>query len=237
MTERVGDEEEAAYVKGPFLGRIAHELRGPSGVISGALQELESALGNEAEKYRHLLAMADRGVKRVLRTAARLEETGMFVGGGPVYTRERRDLRELARESAKEAEAIEGRRKVAMSIVVPDAEAPVNVDAHWISMALTELVSNALRHARERVTVTVLATGDEVKFVCSDDQRQATPFEPLRFREPHERRGLGLGLALVSDIVRAHHGTLNIETGSTEFGARVTVALSRAGSSGGRQTS
>lgn len=70
-----------ASLEPTFLLRMAHELRGPAGIIQGSLTELEAALGQEAEQYQKLFAMARRGVARVTRTAALLEQTGRLAAG------------------------------------------------------------------------------------------------------------------------------------------------------------
>jgi len=50
-------------------------------VIHGALQELEASLGDRASSGEMFLAMAKRGVKRILRTADRLQQTGQIERG------------------------------------------------------------------------------------------------------------------------------------------------------------
>ena len=56
-------------------------LRGHAGVIHGALQELEASLGDRATSGELFLSMAKRGVKRILRTADRLQQTGQIERG------------------------------------------------------------------------------------------------------------------------------------------------------------
>ena len=83
-------------------------------------------------------------------------------------------------------------------------------------VALYEIASNAIRHAREQVTVSLEHDehGFDVSFI--DDNRSPAEFEPLRFRPPREARGLGLALAIVRDVVTAHGGQLRIERGQGE---------------------
>ena len=71
------DPDDDAYLRTLFLERVTHELRSPLGVIDGALQELECALGEDAANHRGLLDMARRGIRRLARTADRLQQTAM----------------------------------------------------------------------------------------------------------------------------------------------------------------
>ncbi len=211
-----------AYVRTLFLARLAHELRGPTGVIHGALRELESELGPDAERFRSLLSMADRGVRQVLRTAMLLEETAQFEQGKVEFTRLPCDVIGVVRQAALEAEAP---RMIAVEIEVPSAPCLVSIDARWLAVALDEIFSNALRHASTRVIVRVAVSDLVVRIECTDDNRSPRAFAPVRFREPSERRGHGLGLAIARDVITAHQGTLEITMGDCE--AIVAVQLPR----------
>lgn len=87
----------SASLEPDFLVRMAHELRGPAGIIQGSLTELEVALGEEAEQYGKLFAMARRGVARVTHTAMLLEQTGRLVAGAAHEEHERAEMLVAAR--------------------------------------------------------------------------------------------------------------------------------------------
>ncbi len=78
----MSDPVQNASLEPAFLLRMAHDLRGPAGIILGSLTELEVALGADAEQYQKHFAMARRGLAKVTRTAALLEQTGRLAGGG-----------------------------------------------------------------------------------------------------------------------------------------------------------
>jgi signal transduction histidine kinase len=226
---------DLGYLRTAFLERLAHELRGPAGVIHGAMQELEAALGSNAQEHELFLSMAKRGLKRILRTADRLQHTGQLERGPLSLTRSDCDLALLLKHSVDEAFTIESRKKIKVELDVPEGQRLIVADSHWISIALFELASNAIRHASERVQVQLrsgsgVGTGvDEIVF--TDDGRSSFEFGPSRFVPGREARGLGLGLAIASDVVLAHAGTLAIECGRThgqDYGGRVQVSLPRA---------
>jgi signal transduction histidine kinase len=208
------DPEEYQYLRTAFLDRVAHELRGPAGVIDGAVQELEAALGASAQEHRVLLDMMRRGVRRIVRTADRLQQTGQCERDTLELLRQRCDLAELVRRSVRDAAATEGRKKIKVDVVAPNTPSFCEVDERWMGVALYEVASNAIRHARESVTVLVEQddAGVEVHFI--DDNRNSADFAPMRFQPPREARGLGLALAIVRDVVKAHGGNLTIERGA-----------------------
>ena len=224
-------EESSAFLRTEFLQRLAHDLRGHAGVIHGALQELEASLGDRASSGELFLSMAKRGVKRILRTADRLQQTGQIERGTLGLTKTECDVRALIREAAEEAHGIEGRKKINVELDMPGGIVSCPADSHWLSAAFFELLANAIRHAQARVRVSVTAQADSVAIEVLDDGKPVGPFGPSRFQAPKDRRGLGLGLAIVHDVVAAHGGNLNIAYGAGDaqrpFGAKVTLQLPR----------
>ena len=206
-------DAEGRYLRTAFLERLAHELRGPAGVIQGALQELELALGPDAEEHRQLFAMARRGVRRIVRSADRLQETGVWERGAVSVQRASCDLGGLLRKAVAEAETLEARKKIAVELEVPSEAVPCRVDAHWMAIALYEVASNAIRHARQRVRVGLVHDGDMLQVIFRDDNSASAPFAPMRFTPSAEVRGLGLALAIVRDVIEAHGGHLEIDAG------------------------
>ena len=129
--------DRSEFVRTEFLDRVAHELRGPAGVTLGALDELELSLGEAAETYRTLFAMARRGAFKVLRTADRLTRTAQLEAGvkfHPVAT----DLKEVVRRACVDASRVEERSKVKFDINLPDGTCTIPLDASWAQAAVTE---------------------------------------------------------------------------------------------------
>lgn len=224
--------EEDAYLRTAFLARIAHELRGPSTVLQGSIAELEQAMGgDDVERQRMLLAMARRGVARVLRTAERLEQTAQLEDGTAQFNRESSDLVEVVKLAVTSAEALEARRTITVKVDLPEVPVMWKLDAKWMGFAVSELASNAIRHARKHVEVRVIVSEEALRIDFDDDNDASDAFAPIRFLPPRERRGLGLGLAITRDVVAAHRGRLDIEIGNggegTRRGARVSVTLPR----------
>lgn len=205
------DPEENTYLRTSFLDRVAHELRGPAGVIDGAVQELEAALGPSAAEHRVLLDMMRRGVRRIVRTADRLQQTGQCERDNLELTKQRCDLTELMKRAVTEAAATEGRKKIQVDIDAPPLHSYVDVDERWMGVAIYEIASNSIRHARESVRVVLEQEPEAVVLSFIDDNKNSLEFAPMRFKPPREARGLGLALAIVRDVVEAHGGSLTID--------------------------
>ena len=87
--------------------------------------------------------------------------------------------------------------------------------------ALGNLLSNAGRFAKSRVTIST-ESADGATFVDVDDDGDGIPaserervFEPfVRLQDGSQKRGVGLGLALVKRIVTQHGGSVEVLAGS-----------------------
>jgi signal transduction histidine kinase len=219
---------EGDYLRTTFLKRLAHDVRGPAGVVQLAVDELDHLLGDQQGTHRTLLTKARRGITRLLRLASRLDQTADLVGGVAHFSPVACDLCDVVRRAVASTEAIEARRNVSITVETPDAPLPCQLDAQWMNEAFSELASNAIRHAKRRVQVRVGAEDGEARVVFADDNDMSQGFAPSRFQPPHERRGLGLGLALVQDVVLAHRGRLDIRIDtSAELRTCVSVTLPR----------
>lgn len=230
----VSSESQPDYVRTEFLQRIAHDLRGHAGVIHGALQELEVSLGEQPGGQPMFFGMAKRGVKRILRLAERLQQTGQLARGAPSLSSSDCDLRALVQQAAEDAEAIESRKKITIEVDLPGAAVACVADGHWLSAAFFELTSNAIRNAHARVWISLQTVDpNQLTITFTDDGKESGEFGPSRFSAPRDRRGLGLGLSIVQDVVAAHGGTFQITRGrqseGDRFGARVTISLPRRG--------
>lgn len=226
------------YLRTEFLERIAHELRGPAGVTSGALDEIDLAVSADATQLREYLGMARRGVQRVLRVAERLQRTAQLERGQVEWAMATTDLRRLVEQAVSQANLLEGRRGVRVDVSCSDEPCLVSVDPAWIRFSVAELVGNAIRFARSVATVECSVSGDEANVTIADDGPGFVRAPANRFEPPFDRRGVGLSLPLVREAIAVHGGRLELdarrEGGDAELsGARVVLTLPR-GERGGR---
>lgn len=221
MAVAPGDSAEAprasqsTYLKTAFLEALAHELRGPSGVTLGALDELELALGDAAREHASLFAMARRGVRRVLRTTERLSRTAQLEQSGLAIAAEEADLSTLVERAAREAELVEARRGVKLDITRPAEPVPVRVEPAWLVAAISEVVAAALRAAKRSVLVELKPGQDEHRVIICDDGPITSLPRLRRFEPSDDRRDAGLAFPLVKEVVDAHRGELSLKNGET----------------------
>jgi signal transduction histidine kinase len=102
---------------------------------------------------------------------------------------------------------------------------------------ISNLVSNAVRHARQEVRVELAEHGGAVTLTVSDDgpgialedrERVFERFTRLDDARSREDAGVGLGLPIARSVVAAHRGTIDVRA-SDLGGAAVVVTLPAAG--------
>jgi signal transduction histidine kinase len=205
--------------------RVAHELRGPAGVTLGAIDELELSLGANAEAHRALIAMARRGVGKVLRTAERLSRKSQLDAGRAVMAPTTIDLRTLVTRAREEAEQLESRRGIEVTVEANDGSWLMTVDESWAQVVLTEMISLSIRAARREVKIALTRDNDRPQVVVTDDGRPPAAQAQGGHASPADRRTACLSLPVAHGAARALGAELTMEAAAP--GNRRTLQFGR----------
>jgi len=222
MTRDVTKEKEGEEFRRKIMGIVGHDLRSPLAAIRISAEILAREGG--------LTDRQSRGVARILSGAGRMERitrdlldvTRIQAGQAMALQRGTADLGAAIRRIRDEAEAANPGRAVQMECA---GELRGEWDGARLEQAIGNLVANALVHgARDApVRVRCFADGDAVGVEVENRGEPIAPellphlFEPFRRggRTDGRRGGLGLGLFIVSEIVRAHGGTVAVTSDET----------------------
>ncbi|HEX4047712.1 MAG TPA: HAMP domain-containing sensor histidine kinase [Elusimicrobiota bacterium] len=217
-------ERRALRTKSEMLSLVSHELNNSMTMIGFAVRQLEIQ-GGAGGGREQVCGIVKRNVCR-MRTVAQNFLSEARLAAGPLKLRtspERLDaivagvidaLRPLADEKG-----------ISLSWRVVPRELEADVDRDVLDVALTNLVGNAIKYTPDRGRVAVdvrLRAGpprrasvcvedNGIGIAAEDQARVASAFERA---EPGKRTapGFGLGLKIAHDIVRAHGGTLALES-------------------------
>jgi two-component system sensor histidine kinase VanS len=151
------------------------------------------------------------------------------------FTRESVDLSLIAEEAAETLLPLAEQRRITLDVT--GGPARTSGSAELLSGIVTNLVQNAIVHNLPEggtVTVHTEADGDTSVLQVANTGRRLPPELVPTLTEPFRRgtdrirtdehAGVGLGLAIVHSIVRAHRGTLDLVPGPAG-GLFVTVRL------------
>jgi len=213
--------EESERLRRAFLASLAHDFRTPLTVITGRLELLGqgSAEAREALDAAHRL---DRTMNDLL-GAARIEAGSLAVQAESI---DPVDAVMAACEGRTVPPGVELIRQV-------PADLPfVSADPVLLHQVLANLVDNALRHARSRVTLRGAVVRDAVVLAVEDDgpgvpaDERARVFERFARLEGSDRAsgGSGLGLAIVKGFAEAMGMEVTLDD-SPDGGARFALAI------------
>lgn len=207
---------------------ISHELRTPIARVAFGLDLLQDSDDRErrerlAQGLHGDLAELNRLVSELL-AYERLEHPSE---GEPLQRIEANDwLQACLADARRDAE-----RAGLVLRVQPSALPRVDAEPRLLQLALSNLVGNALRHARSQVEVSLVGVDGRACLRVDDDgpgiaeadrEKVVRPFTRLDDSRSRDTGGFGLGLAIVSRIALRHHGELRIGR-ATLGGARLEM--------------
>ncbi len=214
-----------------LLADVAHELRTPITILQASCEQM--AEGAEPVTPARLASLRDESLRlgrlvKDLETLAAAEAAGLTLVKAPV------DLAEVASGVAGLLGPVFVTADVGLTTRLDPAQ--VEGDATRLSQIVTNLLTNALKFSppRSHVSLTTAASDGLARLEVADQSpgipRDELPHIFERFwRGAAGRRasGSGIGLAVVSELVRAHGGQISV-TSSPHEGTRFTVLLPRA---------
>jgi signal transduction histidine kinase len=195
---------------------LVHDLRSPLGVAQGAVRRLHQALEDHVDpEVRNALDDAGRALRSVGAMVQDIVDTDRLRRGALVPERRPIDLGAIVREvcGSGRAEA----RPRGLDIVSIAPEAPVAGDPALLTRAVTNLVENAVRHARRAPVLVEVEPGAPVTFRVTNDGPGIAPehlpsvFEPWVVLEG-AAKGTGLGLAFCRNVILAHGGRIWVDS-------------------------
>jgi PAS domain S-box-containing protein len=222
---------EALAFREKMMGVLGHDLRNPLGAVSGlaGLLLLQGELPQTAREGLKRIGQSARRMNEMIETLVDFTQS-RFHGSLPVE-RQAVDLVEVVRGVIEELRAAHPDRDIRI-------DGSERVLGEWdparMAQVVSNLVGNALTHGDRDAPVElslVAGAGDAALRVTN--RGPAIPPELMaRLFEPFRRgaaggnggRGLGLGLYIAREIVRAHGGSIAVESGDecTTFSVRLS---------------
>ena len=237
MTWRaVRRETRVAQLKSDFLTRISHELKTPLTAIRAFGDLLHSGRVRDAERIHEYGGLIKTESDRLTALINNILE----------YSRLERGVRRCRLEEgtlcAAVAETVEVFRHTVeaegftIDLSLPSPPLRAQFDESALRQALLNLLANAVRYAgtaesarrievavwREQAEAVMAVRDHGIGIAASEQRRIFMPF----YRAPHAsslpERGLGIGLAIVREIVEAHAGEVSVKS---EQGCGATFIL------------
>ena len=214
-----------------FNHDVSHELRTPLTVIlseteyiQNYVNSLEEALASNEVINRQAKRMKSM-VEQILELS-RLENTNEVVFHSVAFS-------EIIHQKIKDSQRLFSDRKIRLNIQIQD-ELYILGNELLLDRLLDNLLSNALKFAKEEVIITLFKKDSNCQLIVSDDgsgipkEHQDKIWQKFyqidAARNKSINQGVGLGLSLVKEIVVLHHGQLDLVS-ELAMGSRFIISL------------
>lgn len=222
--------------KDQMLATVAHELRNPLMTFSAGVALLER-LSDPPDTVRRTIAAMRRQTTQMSRLVSDLMDLNRIRADVVELNRTDTDLRTILQASREVSTELAQQKHIGLDLQLPGEAMMLDADAGRLVQVFCNLITNAIKFSDEGSQVIIQAEpherGYEVRVIdrgtgIEADQLEAV-FEPF-VQAPagrHQQSGLGLGLALVKQVVRLHSGSVSAASEGLGRGASFTVRLPR----------
>ena len=239
VTDMVDAEDAlktAARRKDEFLATLAHELRNPLAPISTGLQLLRHVQAGERRAADRIIAVIDRQAGHMVRLVDDLLEIARISNGKIRLERECVDLVGVLRGAVESSMPLIDQGRHTLALDLPAQPLWVDGDAVRLGQVFANLLNNAAKYTDDGGRIVLEArAGDGQAVVTVRDNGIGIPpgmlgdvFELYRQVPETTHRGqggLGIGLAMVRQLVDMHGGTVDVHSDGQRRGSEFTVRL------------
>jgi signal transduction histidine kinase len=227
------EAELASLAKDEFLAMLGHELRNPLAPIVTALQLLRRR-GSDPMSPEH--EIIERQVKHLTTLVDDLLDISSITRGKVELHRASIELSRLVERSIEIASPLIGQRGHELIVSVPVTGLAVSVDPVRLVQVISNLLTNAAKYTDPggRIAVTATISGADVQLSVSDNgigisvSMQPHVFELFMQEQQtidRPRGGLGLGLAIVQNLMTLHGGSVSVSSQGLGTGSMFTLLL------------
>ena len=229
------EAEAANTLKDEFLATLSHELRTPLNAVLGWARMLKASSLDEATAKR-AVDVIERNAHAQMQLIEDLLDVSRIITG-----KLRLDVKAVSPAAVIEA-AVDALRPAAeakairLQPVLDPRAGPVSGDPDRLQQVVWNLLSNAVKFTPRggRVQIRLARVDSHVEIVVTDTGKgiagDVLPYVFDRFRQADSSSqrahgGLGIGLALVKNLVELHGGSVHAVSPGLEQGATFTVRL------------
>ena len=235
LRQQAKELDEANRLKDEFLAIVSHELRTPLNAVLLSAQILRTRKPNESTTARALETI-ERNAKLQIQLIENLLDISRLLRGKLLLDKRPVPLKPIIETAINAVQAAADAKAIQLEFVLDASVGSVSGDAHRLQQIVESLLTNAIKFTPEggrvdiqlerqddnaRIQVTDTGTGISAEFLPNvfDYFRQADS------SITRTQGGLGLGLAIVRQLVQLHDGTIQVESPGVGQGATFTVTF------------
>lgn len=225
--------KETNSIKSNFLSLASHELRTPLGIIIGYATFLQEEAKNELSDHAQQVLNAAEQMRSLLdqmNNLTLLQTDEMIMRPAKI------SVQDILNFACDEIKYFAARKNLALVFAFEDDPIYVNVDAEKTTLAIVNLLNNAIRFSPEdsQIVIGAIEQGNQVMAWVQDNgkgipgDKLQKIFEEFYQLEPPNTRsygGLGIGLTIAKGLLEVQGGKIWAESEGLGKGATLKVLL------------
>ncbi|MDP8290532.1 MAG: ATP-binding protein [Candidatus Susulua stagnicola] len=211
-------------LKSEFISSVSHELRTPLAIIKQLVSLIyDGTVGEINSKQKEILMKTGNNIKRLKKIIDEVLDISRIERGALKFNYTLINLNDLIEESADFFKGIAKDRGIDLSYKVPNKQVNIFIDCDRVNQIIFNLIDNAIKFTEDqgkiRIEIKILET--KVRIGVIDTGIGVTKagmnelfnkFVQVSQKASAEKKGIGLGLSLVKELVERHGGEIWVES-------------------------
>ncbi|GAB6273244.1 MAG: ATP-binding protein [Peptococcaceae bacterium] len=223
LLRNITKEKKLDQMRTEFVANVSHELRTPLTSISGFLETLREGAIDDPAAARRILDIMSKETNRLAKLIDELLHLSKIEERRVVHRWQLVQLKEIINQVTVMFQPQAQQKSLSLTVEIPVELPCISGDPDLLAQVLTNLVDNAIKYTlpggqvliratidRENVQVEVKDTG--IGIPPEDLPRVFERFYRVEKARARELGGIGVGLAIVKHIIKAHGGSIKAES-------------------------
>lgn len=222
--------------KNEFIGVLVHELRNPLAALNGGLKLL-SRNPDEA-KTEQIHGLMHEQMDHIIKLVDDLLDVSRITQGKINLSKSEFDLKDAISTALEMTRPTVEEKRHALTFRAPEQPCTILADKVRLTQCVSNLVNNAAKYTPEggQIEVSLEAVDRGYRITVADNGLGLTPeastaifqmFEQVEEHRGHAHGGLGIGLALVKQLMELHGGDVTVWSDGPGKGSVFTLELPR----------
>ncbi|WP_298320787.1 HAMP domain-containing sensor histidine kinase [uncultured Aquimarina sp.] len=228
-------QKKLADIKTDFINNITHELKTPLATLGIASKSLrKEEIQNSSDAFANTLDILDRQNSRLQKLVDQVVTNSL--GSEEIVINKEEILDDIYFQNVlKDFELSVQNKNVSIVSKIEFREVHLSIDKFMFTTAILNVLDNAVKYGKENTEIVfrTYLKDDQYEISIHDngigihEKEQRKIFEKF-YRvskgDVHDVKGLGLGLFYTSQIVKAHQGTISLES-KPDLGTTFIITL------------
>ncbi|WP_040951033.1 cell wall metabolism sensor histidine kinase WalK [Gorillibacterium massiliense] len=236
VLQDVTEQMELEQSRREFVANVSHELRTPLTTMKSYLEALKDGALEEKELADRFVGVTLNETERMIRLVTDLLHLSRLDSNQARIKKDWTGVQDMLEEVADRFAFQLKQKDISVRLSVDKKLKPVLLDRDKIDQVLDNLVSNAIKYTgehgnlglearlRDGIWLDIIISDNGIGIPKKDLERIFERFYRVDKARSRNMGGTGLGLAIAREIVRAHGGTISLES-ELNHGTKVTFTL------------